>query len=64
MSECKGPEAVATKVTDEMLDHIDEEAERVGVTRAEYLRMVLDVYRSAAEEGVTCSCGKTLRLRV
>jgi hypothetical protein len=64
MSECKGPEAVATKVTEEMLEHIDEEAERIDVTRAEYLRQVLDLYRNAAEEGVTCSCGQTLRLRV
>ena len=64
MSECKGPEAVATKVDWEMLRHIDEEAERIGATRAEYLRLVLDMYRSAAEEGVTCSCGQTLRLRV
>lgn len=64
MSECKGSEAVATKVDWEMLRHIDEEAERVGVTRAEYLRLVLDMYRNAADEGVTCSCGQTLRLRV
>lgn len=64
MSECKGPEAVATKVTDEMMDRIDEEADELGVTRAEYLRLVLDFHREAAEEGVTCSCGQTLRLRL
>jgi hypothetical protein len=44
MSDCKGRIPVTAKVDVEMRDLLDEEAERLGVYRAEVARMAFDVY--------------------
>lgn len=61
MSECKGRVPVTAKVDAEMRDRIDEEAERLGVYRAEALRLHLDAAVELLDDDVECPhCGHTL----
>ena len=54
MSDCKGNLSVATKVDKNTLDYLASESERLGVTRAEFLRRLLDLYRESQRENVEC----------
>lgn len=65
MSECKGCEPVSTKVSDSMLEYIDRRAAQRGVSRSEYLRLVLDEFHEARENGISCpSCSQDMRMKV
>jgi len=54
MSDCKGNLTAATKVDKQMLEYIASESERLGVTRAEFLRRLLDLYRESRRENIEC----------
>lgn len=61
MSECSGELTVASKIDRRMLEYIDSEAEQFGITRAEFLRRVLDLYRESRRESAECpSCGSAV----
>ena len=61
VSDCHGDLAVASKVDRNMLDYIDSEANEYGLTRAEFLRRLLDFYRESRREKLDCPhCGETI----
>lgn len=63
MSDCLGDLAVTAKVDQSMLDFLNAEAERCGVTRSELLRRVLDDYRDSRADQLECpGCGTTLHI--
>ena len=65
MSECKGCKPVSTKVSAGMREYIDRRAEERGVSRSEYLRLVLDTFHDGRENGVSCpSCDQDMRVNV
>jgi len=54
MSQCRGSISVCSKIDKEMLEYIDAEAERLGVSRAEFLRRLLELYRDSRREQIDC----------
>lgn len=54
MSQCRGSISVCSKIDKPMLDYIDAESERLGVSRAEFLRRLLELYRDSRREQVDC----------
>ena len=65
MSDCKGNLSLATKVDKEMIDYADAEAEKYGITRAEFVRRLLDLYRNSQREQVDCPhCGSVVVMDV
>jgi negative regulator of replication initiation len=54
MSQCRGSISVCSKIDKQMLDYIDAESERLGVSRAEFLRRLLELYRDSRREQVDC----------
>lgn len=63
MAECMGDVPVGTKTDRSMAEFLDRRAERLGVTRAELLRRLLDEYRAAwAGERHCPYCKRELRL--
>lgn len=62
-SECAGRETLSTKVDEGMHSWIEERAEQTGLSSAEYLRRVLDLYRNSRRGEVPCpSCQERLDL--
>jgi hypothetical protein len=58
MSSCLGDHAISTKVDDQMESFLTSEAERLGVSRAELLRRILDSYRESRYKNIEChNCG-------
>lgn len=58
MSSCYGDLATTAKVDREMLEFLDSEADRLGVTRAEFMRRMMELYRDTRRENVDCPhCG-------
>lgn len=65
MSNCQGNLTVATKVDKEMLDYASAEAEKYGISRAEFVRRLLDLYRSSQREQIDCPhCGSAVVMDV
>lgn len=62
MSRCHGQIPLTTKVDREMLEYIDQSAEDAGVSRAEFVRRMLDGYRAAEEAGECPECGTPLEI--
>lgn len=54
MSSSRGDLVVSTKVDAAMNEFIETEANRLGISRAELLRRLLEFYRDSANESVTC----------
>lgn len=54
MSDCIGQLNLATKVDRQMLEYVDGEAENLGVTRSEFLRRLLTLYRESRREQTEC----------
>lgn len=54
MSDCKGKVPVTAKVNAEMRDLLDEDAEALGVYRAEVARQAFDTYRDLREGDFHC----------
>lgn len=58
LSQCKGTVPVATKVDRPMREFIEDEAERLGVTKSEYLRRALELCRYERAGETACEhCG-------
>jgi len=58
MSQCHGDISLATKVDRDMNEYVKSEAERLGVSRAEFHRRLLELYRESRREDVNCPhCG-------
>ena len=54
MSDCKGRVPLTTKVNTEMRDLLEEDAERLGVYRAEVARRAFDCYRNLRRAEFRC----------
>lgn len=62
-SECFGRRTLSTKVDEETCRWVGSRAEFVGISAAEYLRRVLDLYRESARGNLLCpACHSSLRL--
>lgn len=63
MARCDGERPVTGKVDQSMLEFIDGEAERCGVSRAELIRRVFDDYRDSRRGQLECpECGQEVHL--
>lgn len=63
MSQCQGRETASTKVDRRTLQFLDDQAEQLGVSRAELLRLLIDHYHEAAAGNLRCPhCQNALRL--
>ena len=61
MSSCFGDIATGTKVDSSMREFIESEADRLGVSRAEFHRRMLEFYRESRRENTDCPhCGETV----
>ena len=54
MAECMGAVPLSTKVDGDMDSFLEAEAERLGTTKAELLRRLLDFYRESIESETHC----------
>jgi len=63
MARCHGQLPVSTKVDQEMLDYINESAEEAGVSRSEFIRRMMDLYRHIDQDGECPECGATLHVK-
>ena len=54
MSNCLGDIAATTKIDRDMSEFIDGEAERLGVSKAEFHRRLLEFYRDSRREKMDC----------
>jgi hypothetical protein len=62
-SECMGRQTVTTKVNGETRRFIVESAESAGLTTAEFLRRIIEVYRSSLTGEVEChNCDASVNL--
>jgi hypothetical protein len=56
---------VSTKVDREMKEYLNQEADRLGITRAELIRRVFTLYRESRRENVDCPhCGRIVKMDV
>jgi hypothetical protein len=63
MSQCYGNETLSTKVDSDMRQFIEDGSAELGVSSAEFVRRVLDLYRRGALGDVDCpACEATLDL--
>jgi len=61
MSSCHGDIPLGTKTDRAMKEFIDSEAERLGVSKSEFHRRLLELYRESRREDVDCPhCGDTV----
>lgn len=61
MSSCQGDIPISTKVDREMLEFVESECERLGVSRSEFHRRLLELYRESKRENVDCpECNQTV----
>ena len=61
MSNCLGDIAAATKVDRDMAEYIDSEAVKLGVSKAEFHRRLLEFYRESRRENMDCPhCGEAI----
>jgi len=65
MSNCQGEIAVGTKVDRPMVEFVEEETERLGVSRAEFLRRLLDAHRRIRAGMASCeNCRQSVTMRL
>lgn len=65
MSDCMGDLAVSTKVDQEMIDYLNRESDRLGVSRAELIRRLFTLYRESRAGLVDCPhCDETVKMDV
>lgn len=63
MAQCMGDVPCGTKVDQSMRDFLDDEANRLGVSRAELVRRVLDFYRDTRQDDSNCPhCGDQITI--
>lgn len=62
-SGCMGRETISTKVDEETVDWLDARARQAGISVAEYLRRLLDLYRQSQRGDIECGdCDARLNL--
>lgn len=54
MSDSLGEIAISTKVDNAMSEFIEDEARQLGISRAEFIRRVLEFYRESQREEIQC----------
>lgn len=65
MSRCRGQIPLSTKVDQPMREFVDDEAARLGVSRTEVLRRLLELYRSSRSGETPCEhCGETVEMEL
>jgi len=64
MAECHGHVPMSTKVDQQTIDRIDRRAEKLGVSRAEYLRRLIDADVAAERAGECPECGTPLEFQI
>jgi len=63
MSSCHGDIPLGTKTDRAMKEFIDSEADRLGVSKSEFHRRLLELYRESRRENVDCPhCSETVVL--
>lgn len=63
MSRCQGEIPVAAKVDRPTREFVEDEAARLGVSRSEFLRRLLDTYRESQSGNAPCEhCGEPVRI--
>jgi len=63
-SKCRGGETLSTKVDNETLKEIDAIARKNGISRAELLRRLIDLYRDSRRGAFRCpDCTSRIRMR-
>ena len=61
MSSCYGEVATGTKTDRSMAEFIESEADRLGVSKSEFHRRLLELYRESRREDVDCPhCSETV----
>lgn len=61
MSTCQGEVPIGTKVDRGMSEFVESEISRLGVSKAEFHRRLLELYRESRREAVDCpECGGTV----
>jgi negative regulator of replication initiation len=61
MSSCSGEIPTGTKVDAEMREFIDAETDRLGISKSEFHRRLLESYRDSRREQLDCPhCEKTI----
>lgn len=59
MSSCYGDIPAGTKTDRAMAEFVESEAERLGVSKSEFMRRLLELYRESRREDVDCPhCGE------
>lgn len=62
-SRCQGDITISTKADRSMVEFLEAEAERCGVSRAELIRRIFDDFRDSRREQLGCpSCGQKVVL--
>jgi negative regulator of replication initiation len=65
MSQCYGDTSLATKIDERMQEFVLEESNRLGVSMAEFLRRLLEVYQSSRDGNTPCEhCGQTVQIEL
>jgi uncharacterized protein with PIN domain len=65
MSSCHGDITLGTKTDRAMAEFIESEAESYGVTKSEFHRRLLELYRESRRENVDCPhCNETIVLNL
>ena len=63
VADCQGQKSLSTKVDAETIEFLDEQAAQAGVTRAEFVRRLLDAYQDSTTGSLSCgACGAPLNL--
>jgi len=61
MSSCFGDIPIGTKVDRQMREFIEGECDRLGVSKAEFYRRLLETYRESRREQTDCPhCAETI----
>lgn len=65
MGSSLGDRALTTKVDEQMVSFVESESDRIGVSRAEFIRRVLEVYRESWSKNLEChNCGSPVMFPV
>ena len=63
MAQCMGNVACGTKIDQSMREFLEDEADRLGVTKAELQRRLLDFYRESRQDDPNCPhCGDQITI--
>jgi len=65
MAQCHGDLSCGTKVDRRMKEFLEDEADRLGTTKAELQRRLLDFYRESRETDTPCpNCGNDITIEL